>query len=256
MGLSAGARARGRSGNLYYASHAKGSGLWRTDATCTTPTTRRAHRASSTSRRTSPEPLDVAIFDLGNSTAFIFVTSNTEGRIYRTSVDGKWIEVWKEVPGVKGVDCSVKTGYVYWTAGGAVYRSDVDGDDVETLGTGFDDAQDVTVKPGDEGGDGVMFVTDAGSNTIYAYEDASGSTTGGSSTGTALRAARLAPHRVPADEEGRSAPRGPTAHPPRAHRGRRVGARRRARPAAVAGAGIPSRWLTVIGRKWLMSPPP
>ena len=31
-----------------------------------------------------------------------------------------------------------------------------------------------------------MFVTDAGSNTIYAYEDASGSTTGGSSTGTAL----------------------------------------------------------------------
>ena len=165
-----------QSGNLYYADHAKG-GLWRTDA---------SGLEVFNLAPNITEPLDVAIFDLGNSTAFIFVTSNTEGRIYRTSVDGRWIEVWKEVPGVKGVDCSVKTGYVYWTAGGAVYRSDVDGDDVETLGTGFDDAQDVTVKPGDEGGDGVMFVTDAGSNTIYAYEDASGSTTGGSSTGTAL----------------------------------------------------------------------
>ena len=32
---------------------------------------------------------------------------------------------------------------------------------VETLGTNYGDLVDVTVKPGDDGGDGLMFITDA-----------------------------------------------------------------------------------------------
>ena len=76
-----------QSGRLYYADYANG-GLWRTDT------------AGLENKELVPnitKPLDVAIYDTGNSSAYIFVTSAEEGRIYRSTLDGKTVEVWKEV---------------------------------------------------------------------------------------------------------------------------------------------------------------
>ena len=84
-----------------------------------------------------------------------------------------------------GVDAVPKEGYVYWTAAGDIYRATVDGDETEKLASSFDDALDVTVKPGSSG-DGTMYVTDAGSGTIYSYESGDSATNGVSSTGRAI----------------------------------------------------------------------
>jgi hypothetical protein len=44
---------------------------------------------------------------------------------------GLGLEVWKEVPEVRGITTVPKNGHVYWTTGaGSLYRSTVGGDEV------------------------------------------------------------------------------------------------------------------------------
>ena len=127
---------------------------------------------------TVASPRSVAVYTTGDDTAFIFVTSDADGSIYRAQLDGSGLTLWKAVDDVRGVAAVPSTGHVYYVAGGAVYRASLDGDNVETIQDGFIEPVGVTVKPGvlrddgaaddDDGAAATVFVADAGAGTIYA----------------------------------------------------------------------------------------